>query len=132
MFCDLFNTSINFKNLEKKICGSSEEDCHEFATCTDVGLGNHNCTCNRGYIGDGKTSCIGLKKSKLFILLQIIPYVPGWFAAIITVFVLDNVFFLHKRILKRNCHEIHILIIHKPSVIYSFSDIQYNYHFFKI
>ena len=41
------------------MCGSSEEDCHKFSMCTNVGP---ECTCNVGYIGDRKASCIGLKK----------------------------------------------------------------------
>ena len=50
-------------NLERKICGTDREDCHEFATCTDMGPGRYKCTCKKEYTGDGKT-CIGLKKSR--------------------------------------------------------------------
>ena len=46
-----------------KICGTDREDCHEFATCTDMGPGRYKCTCKKEYTGDGKT-CIGLKKSR--------------------------------------------------------------------
>lgn len=41
-----------------RTCGTSRDDCHEHATCTDVGSGSHTCTCNKGYTGSGK-SCIG-------------------------------------------------------------------------
>ena len=41
--------------LEIKICGTPQDDCSEFATCADTGLGTYACTCNEGYTGDGKT-----------------------------------------------------------------------------
>ena len=40
---------------EIKICGTTKDDCSEFATCADTGLGSYTCTCNEGYTGDGKT-----------------------------------------------------------------------------
>ena len=44
-----------------KICGTERDDCDELATCTDIGHGSYECTCNEGYTGDGKT-CSGLIK----------------------------------------------------------------------
>jgi hypothetical protein len=34
-------------------------DCSVFATCADTGPGTYNCTCNKGYTGNGKI-CKGL------------------------------------------------------------------------
>ena len=45
------------------ICGTEKDDCHEFAKCADTGPGTHECTCNEGYTGDGKT-CTGKKTIK--------------------------------------------------------------------
>ena len=42
-----------------KVCGTSKDDCHRYATCTDIEPGKYECTCNIGYSGDGKT-CIGM------------------------------------------------------------------------
>ena len=42
-----------------EICGTSADDCHEDATCTNTGPGAYQCTCNEGFDGDGK-SCEGL------------------------------------------------------------------------
>ena len=38
-----------------KICGTPADDCSEFATCADTGIGTFTCTCNKGYTGDGRT-----------------------------------------------------------------------------
>ena len=40
---------------------SSENDCHVNATCTNT-LGSYNCTCNKGYEGDGR-NCSGKLQS---------------------------------------------------------------------
>jgi hypothetical protein len=42
-----------------KICDTPKDDCHEYATCTDLAPGEYKCECNLGYSGDGK-SCIGV------------------------------------------------------------------------
>ena len=42
-------------SIEIKICGSDKDDCHKYAKCADTGPGEHECTCNPGYSGDGKT-----------------------------------------------------------------------------
>lgn len=42
-----------------KICGTERDDCSENARCTDTAPGEYTCTCNEGYIGDGRT-CKGL------------------------------------------------------------------------
>ena len=44
---------------EIKICGTPQDDCSEFATCTDTGPGTFTCTCNEGYTGDGRI-CKGI------------------------------------------------------------------------
>ena len=49
-----------------KICGTDREDCHEFATCTDMGPGRYKCTCKKEYTGDGKT-CAGFGNISYFI-----------------------------------------------------------------
>ena len=41
--------------LVSGICGTSEDDCSVFATCTDTDHGSFTCTCNEGYTGDGET-----------------------------------------------------------------------------
>ena len=46
--------------LAIKICGTSKDDCHQHATCTDTSPGKYSCVCNDGYTGDGKT-CTGWK-----------------------------------------------------------------------
>ena len=64
-------------------CGTPRDDCHEHATCTDVGSGSYTCTCNEGYTGNGK-NCVGknlhkkytqirtLKKEKMHTLKHIV------------------------------------------------------------
>jgi hypothetical protein len=49
---------LPFFFLVIKICGTPQDDCSEFATCTDTEPGKFTCTCNQGYTGDGKT-CTG-------------------------------------------------------------------------
>lgn len=38
-------------------CGLGLHDCHKEAKCTNT-YGSYNCYCRRGFIGDGRTSCI--------------------------------------------------------------------------
>jgi len=38
-------------------CGLGLHDCHKEAKCTNT-QGSYNCHCRRGYIGDGKFSCV--------------------------------------------------------------------------
>ena len=45
--------------IEIKICGTPQDDCHQYATCTNTGPALYRCTCNEGYTGDGK-QCEGL------------------------------------------------------------------------
>ena len=45
--------------LVTDICGTPDDDCSVFATCADTGPGTYNCTCNKGYTGNGKI-CKGL------------------------------------------------------------------------
>ena len=41
------------------ICGSENDDCDKnLASCENTQTGSYNCTCNQGYIGNGK-KCIG-------------------------------------------------------------------------
>ncbi|XP_046846527.1 uncharacterized protein LOC124440255 isoform X4 [Xenia sp. Carnegie-2017] len=47
---ELLNTSCN---VPPKICGASD-DCSPQATCADVESGKYECTCNDGYVGNGK------------------------------------------------------------------------------
>ncbi|XP_028398895.1 uncharacterized protein LOC114521039 isoform X22 [Dendronephthya gigantea] len=41
------------------ICGTPQDDCHRYATCTDTGPGRYSCTCNEGFTGNGKT-CLAI------------------------------------------------------------------------
>ena len=53
-------SSIIFKNLsftDIDECQAGSHDCHDNATCQN-NQGNHNCTCNKGYQGNG-THCDG-------------------------------------------------------------------------
>lgn len=50
---------LNVIFLGIKICGSTRDDCHRDASCTDTGPGTYQCTCNEGFTGDGK-SCSGM------------------------------------------------------------------------
>lgn len=53
-----FSISFIFTILVAPICGTSEDDCHRYATCTDTGPAKYLCKCNEGYTGDGK-NCTG-------------------------------------------------------------------------
>ena len=61
--CVLFIVIYVIFVLAPDICGTSEDDCSEFATCADTGPDAYTCTCNEGYTGDGK-NCEG-KKTKI-------------------------------------------------------------------
>ena len=37
---------------------AGEHDCNVLADCADT-EGSYTCTCNTGYTGDGKSSCVG-------------------------------------------------------------------------
>jgi hypothetical protein len=38
------------------VCGYEEDDCdHFYATCHHLGPGQHDCTCNTGWEGNGHT-----------------------------------------------------------------------------
>ena len=42
------------------ICGSERDDCDKnLATCANLESGLYECTCNAGYIGNGK-KCVGM------------------------------------------------------------------------
>ena len=45
-------------------CGTNKSRCHENAHCNNTN-GDHNCTCNQGYEGDG-FNCTGKKYKYLF------------------------------------------------------------------
>ena len=49
---------LQFVFLDIDECTLNEDDCSEFATCSDIvgGEGSFQCTCNTGYSGDG-TAC---------------------------------------------------------------------------
>lgn len=39
----------------RPVCGTERDDCVSgLSTCTDIGSGTYDCTCNDGYIGNGK------------------------------------------------------------------------------
>lgn len=41
------------------VCGTENDDCDKnLATCTDTEPGSYQCTCNDGYVGNGK-KCVG-------------------------------------------------------------------------
>jgi hypothetical protein len=40
-------------NLVPSVCGASD-DCAPQATCADIAGGEYQCTCNDGYVGNGK------------------------------------------------------------------------------
>ena len=42
-----------FRCSVPKICGASD-DCSPQAICADVESGKYECTCNDGYVGNGK------------------------------------------------------------------------------
>ena len=45
--------------LVRPACGSDRDDCDPgLSTCNDLELGNYECTCDKGYVGNGK-KCIG-------------------------------------------------------------------------
>ena len=46
--------TIQYTLLETRICGTKDDDCHEFAMCIDTGPGTKKCICKEGYSGDGK------------------------------------------------------------------------------
>ncbi|WP_395239429.1 EGF domain-containing protein, partial [Salmonella sp. s54412] len=57
-YTDLIEQVDNFIQKlcpEPPICGGEKDDCHELATCKDTGPATYQCTCNEGYVGDGKT-----------------------------------------------------------------------------
>ncbi|XP_078382733.1 pancreatic secretory granule membrane major glycoprotein GP2-like [Oculina patagonica] len=76
-------------------CDISIHDClNDLATCTNT-LGSFTCTCNSGYVGDGKTSCVPLPeeclsytnltdgKRKVTAIREVVlcdsELVPGWY-----------------------------------------------------
>ena len=60
--CDLLqlaqlNETYHF-SLDIDECSRKLHSCHADAECENI-LGSYNCSCKGGYMGDGKTSCVG-------------------------------------------------------------------------
>ena len=51
-------------------CSEGLSDCHANATCKNI-VGSFTCTCNKGFVGDGKT-CFG--EDYGFIILSLVCY----------------------------------------------------------